>query len=68
MVRIEELVAKALKKVEDDRYLLSVLVAKRAKEILESGNTTVNIVKKGYKPTDIALYEIAEGLINVKTY
>ncbi|CZE49203.1 DNA-directed RNA polymerase subunit omega [Campylobacter geochelonis] len=64
MKRAEEIMAKALKVVDGDRYKLSLMVAKRANqihagaEVLLSGVDTRNM-----KFADIALLEIAEGKI-----
>jgi DNA-directed RNA polymerase subunit omega len=65
MVRIEKINAKALEKVDYDRYLLSVVVAQRVKE-LANGAKPLLEVKKNTQPTEIAIMEIAEGLIEVK--
>ena len=64
-MRLEEINAKALEKVDYDRYLLSVAVAKRVKE-LSNGAKPLVVVKKNTQPTEIAIREIAEGLIEVK--
>ena len=64
-MRVEQLNAKALEKVNNDRYLLSVAVAKRVRE-LNNGDTPLVEVKKNTELTDIALEEIAQGLIKVK--
>lgn len=64
-MRIEEINALALEKVGYDRYLLSVAVAKRVKE-LTSGATPLVSVAKNTQPTEIAIKEIAEGLVKVK--
>ena len=64
-MRLEEINAKALEKVDYDRYLLSVAVAKRVKE-LSNGAKPLVAVKKNTQPTEIAIREIAEGLIEVK--
>lgn len=64
MVRPEEIMAKALKTVNGDRYKLSLMVAKRANQLHAGTEALV----KGYnlrdmKFTDIALLEIAEGKV-----
>jgi len=64
-MRIEEINAKALERVDYDRYLLSVAVAKRVKELLNGAKPLVE-VKGNIQPTEIAIMEIAEGLIQVK--
>ena len=64
-MRIEQINAKALERVDYDRYLLSVAVEKRVKELLNGAKPLVE-VKWNIQPTEIAIMEIAEGLIQVK--
>ena len=64
-MRIEQINAKALEKVDYDRYLLSVVVAKRVKELSNGAKPLIN-VKKNTQPTEIAIREVAEGLIQIK--
>ena len=65
MERIEKINAKALEQVDYDRYLLSVAVAQRVKDLTNGAKPLVE-VKKNTQPTEIAIMEIAEGLIQVK--
>jgi len=65
-MRIEEKVSQALEKVGNDRYILSVAVGQRADELsrgikplLDSSET------KNMKYTDIAIKEIASGLLTI---
>ena len=65
-MRLEEILAKALEKVGNDRYILSVAVGQRADELskgakplLESSET------KNMKYTDIAIKEIASGVLKI---
>ncbi|MBZ7987510.1 DNA-directed RNA polymerase subunit omega [Campylobacter canadensis] len=63
-MRTEQIAAKALEKVGNDRYILSIMVAKRAKELSEGASVLINLDSKNtYKFTDIALMEIAEEKI-----
>jgi DNA-directed RNA polymerase subunit omega len=64
-MRIEQINAKALERVDYDRYLLSVAVEKRVKELSNGAKPLVE-VKGNIQPTEIAIMEIAEGLIQVK--
>ncbi len=64
-MKIEKLTAKALERVEFDRYLLAVAVGKRAEEIAAGATPLVDMDPKVDKFTDIALVEIAEGKIIV---
>ena len=64
-MRTEELTAKALEKVNHDKYLLANAVGKRAEAIADGAVPQVDIDVKRMKVTDIALLEIAEGKIIV---
>jgi DNA-directed RNA polymerase subunit omega len=64
-MRIEQLNAKALEQVGYDRYLLSVAVGKRVEELTNGAKPLID-AKKNTQPTEIAIAEIAEGLIKVK--
>lgn len=67
--KIEELTAKILKEhPELDRYRLSLAVAKRADELATGAPSKLSISIKEIKPTDLALLEIAEGLVNIKGF
>jgi DNA-directed RNA polymerase subunit omega len=65
MERIEKINAKALEQVDYDRYLLSVAVAQRVEELSRGAKPLIE-VKKNMQPTEIAITEIADGLIQVK--
>ncbi len=65
-MRLEEILSKALEKVGNDRYVLAVAVGQRADELskgakplLESSET------KNMKYTDIAIKEIASGVLKI---
>jgi DNA-directed RNA polymerase subunit omega len=65
-MRLEEILSKALEKVNNDRYILAVAVGQRADELskgakplLESSET------KNMKYTDIAIKEIASGALKI---
>ncbi len=64
-MRLEKIIAKALENVNDDHYILSLAVAKRAKELAKGREALVDMDKSRYKLTDIALYEIAENRIRI---
>ena len=66
-MRAEEITAQALKNLNDDKYLLSIVVAKRAEEIMKGDLPKITDISKTTKPTDIALQEIAQGLIEVSS-
>jgi DNA-directed RNA polymerase subunit omega len=65
-MRIEQVNAKALERVNYDRYLLSQAVAKRVNELLNGAKPLIDLPKKNMQLTEIAIMEIAEGLIKVK--
>jgi len=64
-MRTEQLTAKALEKVNHDKYLLANAVGKRAEAISKGATPKVNVDVKTTKATDIALMEIAEGKLIV---
>ena len=64
-MRTEQLVSKALKLTNDDRYLLTTAVAKRVKQLQNGAEPQVSCDLKNEKLADIALREFAEGLIKI---
>jgi len=64
-MRLEKVIATALKNARDDHYVLSLMVAKRANELSEGAEPLIKADKNIQKLTDIALQEIAEGLITL---
>ncbi|MFC3847351.1 DNA-directed RNA polymerase subunit omega [Helicobacter baculiformis] len=65
-MRTEELVAQALARVNNDRYILSNLIFTRVKQLGAGAKPLVAMDIKNHKPTDIAILEIAEGKINLE--
>ncbi len=65
MIRTEQVTARALPKVDNDRYILSIIVAKRAEQLANGAEPLVKADKDKEKFTDIALLEIAEGKIGL---
>ncbi len=65
-MRIEQINAQALERVNYDRYLLSQAVAKRVNELLNGAKPLIDLPKKNMQLTEIAIMEIAQGLIKVK--
>jgi len=66
-MRIEKLLAKALERVNNDRYILSLAVGQRADELSKGAKPlSSNVNLKNMKFTDIAIYEIANGLLEVE--
>ena len=66
-MRLEKIVSKALKNVDNDSYVLSLMVAKRTKELNQGSEPKIEIKKEKYKYPDIALMEIAEGKIQLES-
>ncbi|OIN33163.1 DNA-directed RNA polymerase subunit omega [Campylobacter jejuni] len=64
--RIEEVAAKALEKMGNDRYRLSLVAAKRAEQLANGAVPLVDFDKNKNKFADIALYEIAENKITLE--
>ena len=67
MQRTEEITAKALARVGQDRYKLVMLVSKRADQLANGAEPLVKADKNKQKFTDIALLEIAEGKIRLES-
>ncbi|RDU61653.1 DNA-directed RNA polymerase subunit omega [Helicobacter sp. MIT 14-3879] len=65
MERIEDILEKALEKVDNDRYKLSCFIFSRVKELSEGATPLVKLDMAKYKFADIAMYEIAEGKISI---
>jgi len=68
-MRIEKLLAKALERVNNDRYVLSLAVGQRADELSKGAKPLSSKVDlKSMKFTDIAIYEIANGLLEIEGF
>lgn len=66
-MRTEQITAKALKQVDDDRYKLSLIVAKRAEALANGAQALVSVDELSkMKFADIALLEVAEGKIGLE--
>jgi DNA-directed RNA polymerase subunit omega len=68
-LKTEELTAKILQDNPNmDNYQLALAVAKRTDELLNGSSSKLNIDPKSIKAADLALMEIAEGLVKVKGF
>ena len=67
-MRVEELTAKALETANIDRYTLALAVSKRTDELLNGAVSKLKIDTKHMKASDLALMEIAEGLVVIKGF
>jgi DNA-directed RNA polymerase subunit omega len=67
-MKVEELTAKILDANPlMDRYQLAIAVSKRTDELLNGATSKLN-VSKLVKEADLALMEIAEGLVTIKGF
>jgi DNA-directed RNA polymerase subunit omega len=65
-MRLEEILAQALERVNNDRYILSVAVGQRADELSKGAKPLLDNEKtKNMKYTDIAIKEIASGVLAI---
>lgn len=62
-MRLEKTISDALKNADDDQYILSLMVSKRANDLAEGAEPFYKVDKNKIKLTDIALIEIAKGYI-----
>ncbi len=67
-MRLEQLAAKALKTANIDRYQLALAVAKRSEELESGAQCRLKVDTKSMKSADLALMEIAEGLISISGF
>jgi len=67
-MRTEQITAKALQFVNDDRYKLALLVAKRAEQLSNGAEPLIKVDKSNSKFTDIALLEVAEGKVSIESF
>lgn len=65
-MRLEERISKALKRVNNDRYILSLAVGQRADELSKGAKPLLEKNTQNMKYTDIAIDEIAEGLLEIE--
>ena len=68
-MKTEELTAKILNANPNmDNYQLAIAVAKRSDELLNGAVSRLSIDPKSIKAADLALMEIAEGLVTIKGF
>ncbi len=67
-MRLEEIVSKALKRVDNDRYVLSLAVGQRADELTKGARPLIQNISPNMKFTDIALEEIASGHLEIEGF
>ncbi|MDN5060112.1 DNA-directed RNA polymerase subunit omega [Aliarcobacter butzleri] len=66
MIRLEERISKALKQVDNDRYILAIAVGQRADELSKGAKPLLEQNTQKMKYTDIAIDEIATGLLKIE--
>jgi DNA-directed RNA polymerase subunit omega len=68
-MRVEVLTAKILEANPNmDSYQLAIAVSKRSDELLNGAPSKLNVDTKSIKAADLALMEIAEGLVVIKGF
>ncbi len=68
-MKVEELTAKVLEEnPQMDRYQLAIAVSKRTDELENGASSKLSVNTNHIKSADLALMEIAEGLIVVKGF
>ena len=68
-MKTEELTAKVLTENQNvDRYQLALAVAKRCDELENGATSKLSVSTHNVKSADLALMEIAEGLIVIKGF
>lgn len=68
-MKVEELTAKVLKNnPKMDRYQLALAVAKRCDELENGATSKLSISTHSMKSADLALMELAEGLVVVQGF
>ena len=68
-MKVEELTAKVLNEHPNmDRYQLAIAVAKRCDELENGALSKLSVATSNIKSADLALMEIAQGLIIVKGF
>ncbi len=65
-MRLEERMSKALKQVNNDRYILAIAVGQRADELSRGAKPLLEQNTQKMKYTDIAIDEIANGLLKIE--
>ena len=65
-MRLEERISKALKKTDNDRYILAIAVGQRADELSKGAKPLLEQNTQKMKYTDIAIDEISSGLLVIE--
>ena len=65
-MRLEERMSKALERTNNDRYILAIAVGQRADELSKGAKPLLEQNTQKMKYTDIAIDEIASGLLKIE--
>ena len=65
-MRLEERMSRALKRVNNDRYILALAVGQRADDLSKGAKPLLEKNTQNMKYTDIAIDEIAQGLLVIE--
>ncbi|WP_044415721.1 DNA-directed RNA polymerase subunit omega [Halarcobacter anaerophilus] len=65
-MRLEERMSQALKRVNNDRYILAIAVGQRADELSKGAKPLLDKNTQNMKYTDIAIDEIASGILKIE--
>jgi len=66
LVRLETMMAQALKRVNNDRYKLSIAISQRANDLSNGAKPLIEANMKRSKFSDIAIEELAKGLLVIE--
>jgi DNA-directed RNA polymerase subunit omega len=66
--RLEQSITLALEKVNNNKYKLSQIVAKRANELIQGEDPLIDVEYEHYKESDIAILEIAQGKLDISKF
>lgn len=66
--RLEQSITKALKRVDNNKYKLSLVVSKRANQLMEGEDPKIDLDYQHYKESDIAILEIANDKLDIASY
>ena len=66
--RIEQSIIQALKRVDNNKFKLNILVAKRANQLMEGADPLIDINYEHYQNSDIAILEIAQDKLDIDNF
>lgn len=66
--RLEQSITKALERVENNKYKMSLIIAKRANELMQGEDPKIDLGYEHYKESDIAILEMANDKLDIAKY